>query len=226
MKSKDCSFVEIGIIEKLNEARLDIEKRSNFIKQYLPFIIKTVSDVSCKYIAIGESDELSVGMMAFDEAIMRYIPEKGAFIPYAKRVMESRLITYRSKETRSTNEPIDNYVNLSYKCEHEDLGVLTEEIEIWKNELLKFKITFKKLAVERPSHKDTKERTYYLAESISKNNNFVTFMYEKFRLPITQIHNTLKVSLKILERNKCYIISLVIIFAKELGALKRWINRE
>ena len=49
---------------------------NELIDSYKPFIAKTVSSVCKRYIHESD-DEFSIGLIAFNEAIQKYIPKKG-----------------------------------------------------------------------------------------------------------------------------------------------------
>ena len=55
----------------------DIELRNELLKQYKPFIKKSVSSVCKRYIRETD-DEFSIGLIAFNDAIDRFSPDKGA----------------------------------------------------------------------------------------------------------------------------------------------------
>ncbi len=50
----------------------DEEERERLIKDYLPFIIKTVSNKINRYIETENSPEYIIGLEAFNEAIDKY----------------------------------------------------------------------------------------------------------------------------------------------------------
>lgn len=216
-----------NIADTVYSAKQSGEHRNVFIQNYMPFIIKSVCGMTKKYITIGDSDELSIGLMAFNEAIDRYDVQKGPFLAYAKLIIASRLKTYLEHINRQLpTEPIEQAENIAaFVPEADDPGILRDEIELWKKELLKFQITFRELLENGPKHKDTRTRAFTLSEKISHDHEMIQVMFDKYRLPITKIHQQFKVSVKVIETSKTFIISVVIIFVKELGAIKRWMLR-
>lgn len=221
----EAAIQDIGKL--LTEAKENKEVRNLVIKQYMPFVIRSVSDLICRYVVVGDSDELSIGLMAFNEAIDRYEVQKGPFLPYARIVISSRLTNYLNQaNNKICTVPLEWAEEVAAESSEYSTTVLAEQITIWKNELSRFNITFQKLVIEKPKHKDTRERACEIAESASYNALIVNQMYAKLRLPIQLIHRHLNISVKIIERSRVFIISVVVIFVKELGELKRWIRTE
>lgn len=59
-----------SLLSDLRQAkRGDALLRKQLLQDYQPFILKTVSRVTGKYIETENSEEFSVGLMAFNEAI-------------------------------------------------------------------------------------------------------------------------------------------------------------
>lgn len=56
----------------------DDEARNEMLKQYQPFIAKSVSEVCKRYIDPARDDEFSIGLLAFNEAIQSYSCDKEA----------------------------------------------------------------------------------------------------------------------------------------------------
>jgi RNA polymerase sigma factor len=209
---------------KLKEAKECSENRNEFIKSYFPFVVKCVSDYIGCYVAVGDADELSVGLIAFNEAIEKYDFDKGAFLAFAKLVINSRLNTFLvTKKDQFKYEPME-ILDLVCEIPQFDSDDLSIEIDAWKLEMSKFDITFQKLMENKPKHKDSRERAISISERSSKNHEVVQKMYSKLRLPIELIHTYVGVSRKVIENSKIFITSVILIFTKELEALKKWIQ--
>lgn len=207
------------------EAKENEQLKNELIKQYMPFIIKCVSDFVPGYIIIGDHDELSIGLMAFNEAIDRYDSQKGPFFPYARLVINSRMTTYLNQNRkRPISVPLEWAETLALESSHYSSTDLEEQIDIWKAELAQFNITFTQLVKHKPKHKDTRDRAFEIAELSSQSSLIVRQMFQKLRLPIQLIHKHVKVSVKVIDKSKLFITAVVIVFVKELGAIKQWIK--
>ena len=59
-------------------------EREKLIEEYIPFIIKTISSLTNRYVESENSEEYSIGLEAFNEAIDRYEAKKGSFIAFQR----------------------------------------------------------------------------------------------------------------------------------------------
>ena len=87
----------IDILQKIKSG--DRLLKDRFISDYQPFIIKSVSQIlNNKYIDIENSEEYSVGLIAFNEAIEKYDVNKGKnFMKFAELVIRRRMVDYFRK---------------------------------------------------------------------------------------------------------------------------------
>lgn len=219
----ECVLKDLNVDENTNVNEL--------IKNHMPFIIKSISDVTGRYVSCENDEELSVGLLGFHEAIERYDNEKGHFLSYAKLVISSRIKNYLKGENKhqhsSFEELVDKGLEIKdeYLEEKEDNSILVEEINKLKNEISSFGFTLEDLVNEAPKQQATRKNAINLSEEISKDEEFTSFMYLKKRLPIKRIVLKFSVTEKVIKRSKKFIISVVIIIDKNLGALKRWIRK-
>ncbi len=204
---------------------------NDVIEEHIGFIINTISNVTGKYVSIENDEEFSIGLMGFLEALEKYDERKGAFISFAKLVIESRVKNYLIKESKNNNiVSIDKYNELGIDITNlisnpiEDKEELLNEIDKLKNELKLFKLTFEDLVDESPKHKDTRKNAINISEKASKDSEITTFLYSKKRLPIKNMSLKYLVTEKVLKRSKKFIISLIIIFFKRYRNLILWIR--
>ena len=95
-KNHTASMDEGSIVRKIQDG--DERLREQFIVDYRPFVIKTISRFCGKFIELENADEYSVGLIAFNEAINGYDPVKGSgFISFAGQVIRRRLIDHSRK---------------------------------------------------------------------------------------------------------------------------------
>ena len=88
------------------------------IEEYMPLILKTISETTGRYVSIENDEEFSVGLLAFTEAVERYDEEKGIFSSFAKLVISSRVKNHIIKEKK-------NNINISF----DELAEMGIEIE-------------------------------------------------------------------------------------------------
>ncbi|WP_246589536.1 RNA polymerase sigma-I factor [Desertibacillus haloalkaliphilus] len=218
----------------------DRSLHNEFIDQYKPFIAKHVSSVCKRYVDRTIDDEYSVGLIAFDEAIQQYAPDKGSsFLSFASLVIRRRVIDYIRQESKrqvatsldhneDLHENLENYAEVSAS-----LDVFQEEIEISyrKEELLHFQerlkefgITFSHLQKECPKHRDARENMAKVARVIIENEEVKAQLLEKKRLPIKPLLNDVDVSRKTLERNRKYLIALAIILLEDYVYIRDYVR--
>jgi RNA polymerase sigma factor len=219
----ECVLIDLNVNKNTSVNEL--------IEKHMPFIIKSISDVTGRYVSCENDEELSVGLLGFHEAIERYDNEKGHFLSYAKLVIGSRIKNYLKSENKhqhsSLEELLDKGVDIKdeYFEPKEDNSILIEQINKLKDEISSFGFSFEDLVDEAPKQQATRKNAIMLSEQISEDEEFVSFMYLKKRLPIKRIVLKFSVTEKIIKRSKKFIISVVIIIDKNLSALKNWIRK-
>ena len=167
--------------------------------------------------------------MAFTEAVEKYQSEKGVFLAFAKLVIVSRLKNYAEKEKKhekvvSLDELYESGQDFQAEEAEEQDDYLQQEILRYKKELLFFGLTFEKLADEAPRHKDTRETALDAAEKAGKDEEIVEETYRKRKLPIRRVAVLAELTEKVIKRSKSFILSAMIIFAKEFPSLLYWIR--
>lgn len=215
-------------MENISEAVLDFQLeedlnvRNDFIDQYRPFIINTVSKCTGRYVQTVDSDEYAIGLEAFNEAISKYESKKGNFISFAALVIRSRVLDYLRKESRyyGSVEANEEVMLQASTRVNEDL---VAEITSFKEMLMKFGITMEKLAEESPKHYKTKKEIVDLGINVAKNDPISTKLYETKKLPMAAIMRVWQTTKKRLKTYRNYIIGVVIIYKEELDIMKTYL---
>ncbi|AOR23852.1 RNA polymerase sigma factor SigI [Clostridium taeniosporum] len=216
------------VLEDLNIGQdLDINQ---LIDQHMPFIIKSISDVTGRYVSCENDEELSIALLAFCEAVERYEKNKGYFLPFAKLVISSRIKNYLKSQNKYSCSSLEELVEKGIEIqdeylEEEDNGLLVDDINILKSEIMSYGFTFEDLVEEAPKQRATRENAINLGKKISEVEELTTFMEVKKRLPIKKVVLRFSVTEKVIKRSKKFIISVVIIFKKNLNTLKNWIRK-
>lgn len=203
----------------------DKEKINILIEDYQPFILNTISNLKNEYIQVENNEEFSIGLMAFTEAMQRYDQNKGSFLHFAKLVIISRIKTFWQKEQKNKHHSLDELQNSVLKSSnsHEEI-ILSEEILLFEEELKRFGIDFDDLIDTSPKHKDTRERAVGIAVKTSSEDDLVSHLYEKKRLPITKISERFLVSVKIVKKSKLFITAIIIIIVNNYSGILTWIK--
>jgi len=211
----------------------DKEERENLIKEYTPFIIKSITKVTNRYVEIENNDEFSIGLEAFNEAINKYEFQKGNFIRYAETVIKNRIIDFHRK-TRALNNVVsidrENLMEFNVEDALQDNDFtdkydMKEQILKLKSLLKEFGITFKELVDESPKHIDTRLNSINIARSIVENDDIKKELYRKRMLPAKKIMERLGVTKKVLKGNRKFIIATVLILDSDLDMLIDYVSR-
>lgn len=217
----------IAIIKKHNREEKEI--RNALIEEHFGFVVHSITTVTGRYVEVENSEELSIGLMAFNEAIDRFDDSKGAsFLTYARLVITSRVRDYYKKK-----DHLDN--SLSFEDVQEEIivkdtvtdqstqGDIAEEIEQWDKILSKFGFDLEVLVDETPKHEDTKNNALDLSEQISEDDEIVGKMFDKYRLPITMIVLKFKTTKKVVKHSKKFIIATTVVLTKNFNLIRQWI---
>ncbi len=218
-------FFKKSLEDRVENAKQDENELNKLIEEYKPFIASTVQEKVGRYMRYGDDDELSVGLMAFHEAIKAYDKNKGKFLSFAKQVIQLRLIDYHRKhnkhktvvylsgedEGQEKNNPElgSNKAILQHKIiEENELRKI--EIEEYKRELEKWGIAFPDLVKSSPKQQKLRNLYKDIALLIVKEKEIFCALSTSKRLPIIEIQKNIDIHRKKLERGRIYIIALVI----------------
>lgn len=208
--------------------------REEFIENHKAFIIKTSSNTCKRYLTWGNDDELSIALVAFNEAIDRYkTDEETSFYSFAKTVISRRLIDYFRKESKHqalSLTPIDDNNEL---CDYDSIKSfeLYEEKQReydFSDTVLKFVtvlsrygITLEELTKVSPKHRDTKENLYRVANELCSQPNLLEYLNKNKQLPLKELELLTGVKRKVLERGRKYLIATTLILSDpDLASLK------
>ena len=219
--------------DRLQKIQLgDSEEREKLIQEYIPFVIKTISNHINRYLEPENSEEYSIGLEAFNEAIDKYQASRGNFIGFAELVIKSRITDYLRKiKKHSMTLSIDqleaseeNWSSDHLKtADFTEKVALKEEILTLEKRLKAFEITFQDLVQEAPKHNDTRIKAVEIARFIANNQVLKDELMRKKNLPSSRLVQDLGVTIKMLKRSRKFIIVTVLILDSELDGLKQYI---
>jgi len=221
--------------QSFNVESLFPHNRSNFIESNKGFIYSTTSKI-CKRRLIWENDEeLSISLIAFNIACDKYDETKGNFYGFSKVIIKNALIDFFRKNKTSPNLMFDNNEgNINYIDEKNSINnyklqienkFRVDEINIFSEELLKYKINFNSLINLSPSHKDTRNNLLNVAFLCTMEESILIHLKTKRKLPAKEIIMLTGSNKKFIEKWRVYIISLIIILSNpEYVYLKSYLN--
>ncbi|MEH7331976.1 RNA polymerase sigma factor SigI [Neobacillus drentensis] len=210
------------------------------IDAYKPFIAKTVSSVCRRYIYESD-DEFSIGLIAFNEAIEKYSPDRGSsLLSFSEVIIKRRVIDYIRKQTKNQHISID-LTNASNEEESPGTAIVNElslddfykknDEQLRKDEIIQFQtllttfdLNFSDLVENSPKHADARKNAIYAAKMLIENQEMKDLLFEKKRLPIKQLEKLVNVSRKTIERNRKYIIAIALILSSDYVYLKDYLK--
>ncbi len=219
--------------ERVISSQKDPQKKDLLIKQFKPFIASIIQKRLGKFLAYGVDDELSIGLLAFDEAINSYNINKGKFLSFSRLVITNRIIDYYRKQSRQSHSTSsyddtedDATTSLIDKKSIEQFTLQSEledkkfEIIEYSHELGLWGINFGDL--ERISPKQDNLRMEYIncAKMIVKDKIILDELMRTRRLPIKNITKIMPLHRKKIERGRIYIIALVIAIVKKYSFIE------
>ncbi|MGB9809427.1 MAG: RNA polymerase sigma-I factor, partial [Caldanaerobacter sp.] len=166
--------------------------------------------------------ELSIGLLAFNEAIDSYDISKGSFLNFSSLIIKRRVIDYL-RQNQNTYYPLDAYQEKEIDLEFENRKL---EIISFETLLRLYDIEIKDLVKHSPKHKETRKLALKIARTICENEHLLTYLKKTKTLPVKELIDLLKISRKSIEKYRKYIIALVIILSEDLPILKEYINFE
>jgi RNA polymerase sigma factor len=219
-----------GLLQSLEDrvakAREDKEEANRLIFEFKPFIASVVQKKVGRFVEYGIDEELSVGLMAFKEAIDSFNPSKSKFLSFAKLVICMRLIDYyrkskkeedpRFKASESADDAEDAASLEQYRISGENEKRILEIIE-YRSMLRKWGITLEQLADISPKKEELREQYQTVARAIAGNESVLRTMISTKRLPVKEIENIVSIHPKKLERGRIYIIAMVLAVLAKLS---------
>ncbi len=205
--------------DRVLKSKNDKDKISVLISQFKPFIASVAQKRAGRYLQYGTDDELSVGLMAFSEAVNSFDRKRGKFLSFARMVINARLIDHFRKQDRAVGsgyaedgdaeEALDIRSMEQYGLDSEAEDRKAEVIE-YTQKLKSWGISFEELVRISPKKEDL--RVYYkkAARVIVDNKAILDTLLETKRLPIKEIGEIMELHRKKLERGRIYIIAMVL----------------
>lgn len=234
-KKKRTLEETVSLIQQGDQSLLN-----ELIEAYKPFVAKTVSSVCRRYI-YETDDEFSIGLIAFNEAIEKYSPNKGSsLLSFSEVVIKRRVIDYIRKQTKNQHISIDitnelqedespgtaivNELSLEDYEKKNDEQLRKEEIIQFQSLLASFGLKFSDLVENSPKHADARKNAILTAKILVDHDELKTILFEKKRLPINQLEKLVDVSRKTIERNRKYIIAIALILSSDYVYMKDYLK--
>jgi len=211
----------VTIENKVLEAKNNHTALNDLLSEYKPFIQKVVYDTCNRYVEWGKDEELSIGLLAFEEAINRFDPNKGGFLHLARTIIKSRVIDYLRSENRHIHSDIEDHKD---NIVIDAINPLADEIKDLQLYLAKYDISFYDLPDVSPVKRKLREELMYTAKIIAKEHDLMMQILEKKQLPTMAAARKSGVSYKKIERNRVYMITMTLIWYLDLPLLQEYLK--
>ncbi|MDP4143555.1 MAG: sigma factor [Bacillota bacterium] len=219
----------------MDKKPLLMENRNKFIEENKGFIYSIACKICNRKLDWVNDDELSIALIAFNNACDTFSKDKGIFLSYAKVLIKNALIDYFRKSIntpylmfKDEEEKID-YIDTKsalteFEKQQENLNRI-EEITLLSKELLKYKLSFDDLVKASPSHIDTRNTLLNVAFKCSREDHIVDYIRNKKNLPIKEMTLLTGTNRKFLEKWRRYILVLILILSSnDYSYIKSYFN--
>lgn len=211
--------------EVLTRARSgDSASREEFLKIYQPYVLQVTEKFCGKRLEWGKDDQLSVGLIALNEAVDRYSPDRsGSFPAFAGMVIKSRLKDYYRREKRQLPTEV-NFLQEEGGGDPAGYGPAWDayreekaarergaEIEEYKKMLAYFDISFSELVEIAPKREDSRRQLISAARELAMSQQNIESLFRHRRVPLNELSAACGVARKTLERGRKYIIAISIV---------------
>ena len=222
-------------------AKTDERQRETLIQAQEPLILKTASRASLRYITKSD-DEWSVALCAFSDAINRYRPDLGDFLPFSQMLMKRALIDrHRSAASHlpeistspfvleGTDEDPDDWEKSVYLAvvhqsrENADRS-LSEEIAAANEMLQQYGFRFFDLTDCSPQQEKTRQECAKAIRFVLSRPDLLKDLEKSRKLPLRARASGSGVSRKILDRYRKYIIMAVLILSGDYPQLSEYLK--
>lgn len=210
--------------------------RNDFIDKYKPFILKTISSVTGNYIDTENSDEYSIGLSAFNEAIDCFDESKGVmFFKFCSLVIKRRVSDYiRHNKKHNKVLPFtyfedgddNSFEQTHLSATNDDLSTFefSDEAKSFEKKLNELGIKLEDLVRSAPKHKDSKALCLKIAKAIADNKECFSKLEKTGIIQKSELIKTLKINKKTIERNRIFIIAAALIIGNGFYLLRDFLD--
>ena len=192
-----------------------------------------------KHLDWQNNDELSIALMALNEAIDTFNKDKDVpFWGYVKVIVRRRLIDYFRKESRHVQHQIAatttdnceafNYIAGSWEqyINEQSQQDCRDEILYFNQKLQEFGLTFTDLVAATPKHRDTKQTLLEAAIKLTAAADLSAKLLKKKQVPIKELSMLTGISKKVLESGRRYVVAAsLVLLDPELIYIRSLINK-
>lgn len=191
------------------------DARERLIEEYRSFIAREAGRVCRRPLEWGRDDELSIALIAFNEAIDAYNHErKHGIESLARMVIRRRLIDY-FRSTKNHRENLVSTVAMRTISMEEDWeqGEREEEIKRYRQLLQTYRLDFNLVASSLPKHRQTRIKLRSVARILASRPDLMKILHSTRKLPRQELSQLSGATPRVLERGRVYIIALALLLS-------------
>jgi len=229
----------VNIDDRAVAARQSRDEAELLISDFQPFLRGMAARYSKQVIDAPYDELFSVIMIAFYESIQSYDVERGHFFPFARRVIQARVIDHNRSLSRNRGLTVSYDDDLSaadaaqsvyindaseqiYDAERRQ-SLLAEEIEQFTAELDNWGITMDILARQSPKHKKLRETYRLIVTKVSEDPDIIQTILIKRYFPISAVAKLTGLPHKKLERARIFVLASLIIKLGDYELLSEYV---
>lgn len=212
---------------QVRAAQADPQAANDLIQQYIPFIRSETVKFIHTAPENGHEDELSIAMLAFYESILGYDFTKGAFLAYAARAIQNRLIDHVRRERRhsgvlSLHTPVGEEegreLGDTLPDQRDALADFThrtatqQEIREFGAKLAQFGLSFSDVADNCPRQARTFQACRRVLDFARSSPALLRQVEDTGRLPMQALAQGSGTDKKTLERHRKYLVAILLAF--------------
>ena len=192
----------------------DRNAREILIERYRSSIYKTACRVCRRRLEWGKDEELSIALIAFNEALDAYTDRKdGNLDALAKVVVQRRLIDYfRQNKRRAETTSLSEEVSVEEDWEQRERE---EEVKQYSQLLKQFQLDFFTVADASPKHLKTRMELQKAAVILAERKELMEYLHSSHKLPRQELCRLAGITPRVLERGRTYIIALSLLLAED-----------
>ncbi len=218
----------------------DAAARERLILSLQGLALSVAASVVGRYLQMGEDDETSIALSALSEAIDAFDPARGVrFSSFASMVIKRRVIDY-IRQNHHRDELVFSSVHDEDRPEPPSLvraareawdktelqGERRHEILEYQKLLWKYGLSLEELVRVAPKHEDARRQAIRVARLVAGRRELVEYMLQRGQLPMRSIEESVALSRKTLERQRKYIMAIVLALAGNFPHLRAYLEGE
>jgi RNA polymerase sigma factor len=215
----------------------DYDLRNQVITDYLPYIKGVLHRMLPKPLIVEQSDEYSIALSAFNEAIDCYQWEtRVPFLRFAGLVINRRIIDWiRQQRHHQQSRPFCEFTDDQGELSVESL-VSSPPDEIWQNmeieeeiiilrrRMQQYSLNMARLAKDFPQHRDSRSTCLDAARLVLSDSELRKRFENEHHLPAAELARRSKIPRKTIEHNRQCIIFMTLLLDSGLDVIKSFLQ--